>query len=101
MLRISLRAAFQAFCTIQESDRSWRVASAPISFSISSGKYRLCLRLSLVLISYILRPSGPSEVIRSQEASSMVPAPAGEMAKAAGAAGTLQAHNEAVSGAIQ
>src|SRR5205085_8486394 len=35
---ISLRAIFQAFCTIQESDRSCRVASSWISFSMSSGK---------------------------------------------------------------
>ena len=35
---MSLRAVFHAFCTIQESERSCRVASSPISFSISSGK---------------------------------------------------------------
>jgi hypothetical protein len=35
---MSLRAVFHAFCTIQESERSCRAASSPISFSISSGK---------------------------------------------------------------
>lgn len=35
---ISLRAIFQAFCTIQDSDRSWRAASSWISLSMSSGK---------------------------------------------------------------
>jgi len=45
---MSFRAAFQAFWTIHESERSCRVASAPISFNISSGKYRLCFRLSLM-----------------------------------------------------
>src|SRR5213078_1242035 len=43
---ISLRAIFQAFWTIQDSDRSCRVASSWISLSMSSGKYRDCLRLS-------------------------------------------------------
>src|SRR5690606_15074713 len=43
---ISFRASFQAFWTIQESERSCRAASCWISLSISSGKYRLCLRLS-------------------------------------------------------
>src|SRR5689334_561813 len=44
---MSLRAAFHAFWMIQDRERSCRVASSPISFSISSGKYRLCFRLSL------------------------------------------------------
>src|SRR6185503_20598654 len=35
---ISFRAIFQAFWTIHERDRSCRVASSWISFSISSGK---------------------------------------------------------------
>jgi hypothetical protein len=35
---ISFRAIFQAFWTIQDSDRSCRVASSWISFSMSSGK---------------------------------------------------------------
>ena len=39
-------AIFHAFWTIQERDRSCRVASSWISFSMSSGKYRDCLRLS-------------------------------------------------------
>src|SRR5689334_5866240 len=43
---ISLRAIFHAFWTIHDSERSCRVASSWISFSISSGKYRDCLRLS-------------------------------------------------------
>src|SRR5215470_7046650 len=43
---ISLRAIFHAFWTIHERDRSCRVASSWISFSMSSGKYRDCLRLS-------------------------------------------------------
>src|SRR5215468_4721088 len=43
---ISFRAIFQAFWTIQERDRSCRVASSWISLSMSSGKYRDCLRLS-------------------------------------------------------
>src|SRR5690349_4599985 len=43
---ISLRAIFQAFWTIHERDLSCRVASSWISLSMSSGKYRDCLRLS-------------------------------------------------------
>src|SRR5262245_34070276 len=43
---ISFRAIFQAFWTIHDSDRSCRVASSWISLSMSSGKYRDCLRLS-------------------------------------------------------
>src|SRR5689334_4738852 len=43
---ISFRAIFQAFWTIQDRDRSCRVASSWISLSMSSGKYRDCLRLS-------------------------------------------------------
>src|SRR5690349_8863105 len=43
---ISFRAIFHAFWTIHDSDRSCRVASSWISLSMSSGKYRDCLRLS-------------------------------------------------------
>src|SRR5215813_6196847 len=43
---ISFRAIFQAFWTIHDRDRSCRVASSWISLSMSSGKYRDCLRLS-------------------------------------------------------
>src|SRR6266542_2985205 len=44
---ISPRAILQACWTIQESERSCRLASAWISFSMSSGKYKDCLRLSV------------------------------------------------------
>ena len=54
--RISGRAIFQAFWTIQDSDRSWRAASDYISWSMSSGKYRLCFLLSEpAMSSYVLR----------------------------------------------
>src|SRR3569623_2427332 len=43
---ISFRAIFQAFWTLQDRERSWRVASSWISFSMSSGKKRDCFRLS-------------------------------------------------------
>jgi hypothetical protein len=47
---IVLRANFHALCTIQESDRSSRVASSVISFKIGAEKWTLCLRLSVSLI---------------------------------------------------
>ena len=56
MFMMSFRAAFQAFWTIHESERSWRVsASAPISFNIPPGKYRLCFRLSLTVMANSVR----------------------------------------------
>src|SRR5208282_4368873 len=50
MRRMSERATFQACWTIHERDRSCRMASRWISSSISSGKYRLCLRWSVPAI---------------------------------------------------
>src|SRR5690606_10447188 len=47
ILRISVRANFHARWTTHESDRSRRAASSLISWSIISGEYKLCLRLSL------------------------------------------------------
>src|SRR5262245_22503745 len=47
---ISRRAIFHARCTTHDNDRSRRAASSLISWSIDSGKYRLCLRLSLPVV---------------------------------------------------
>src|SRR5512140_1705709 len=47
---ISPLAMRQACWTIHERDRSCRLASAWISLSMSSGKYRDCLRLSVPAI---------------------------------------------------
>src|SRR5690606_6696969 len=47
-LQTSVRAIFHAFCTIHDRERSCREASYLISRSMSSGKYRLCLRLSVL-----------------------------------------------------
>src|SRR5580658_2662973 len=44
---ISMREIFHARWTTQESERSRRAASSLISWSIDSGKYRLCFRLSV------------------------------------------------------
>src|SRR5580693_4136071 len=44
---ISFRACFHARCTTHDIDRCSLCASFWISSSITSGKYRLCLRLSL------------------------------------------------------
>jgi len=44
---ISVLEIFHARCTTQESDRSRRAASSLIYCSIDSGKYKLCLRLSV------------------------------------------------------
>src|SRR5215468_10524766 len=52
------RAMRHACCTTQESERSCLVASSWISRSISSGKYKLCLRLSVPAISWVLPGSG-------------------------------------------
>src|SRR4030095_2681901 len=52
------RAMRHACCTTQESERSCLVASSWISRSISSGKYNLCLRLSVPAISWVLPGSG-------------------------------------------
>src|SRR4051794_24108669 len=54
---ISTRASFHARWTTHESDRSSRAASSLISVSIDSGKYRLCLRLSVFVASVLLGAS--------------------------------------------
>jgi len=67
MLAIRALASFHPCCMIQESERSCRVASCWISWSMSSGKYSDCFRFSLrsSITSYTLfaptdaRTSGP------------------------------------------